>query len=312
MSKRVRKALVVLSTLVLVLAPAHAAALAAGRELTVGVTLLPYYSWVAALTDGTPVRVVPVMGANGDAHAAQGSPEDVKRLGNLDALVINGLGHDDFIKPMIEAAGNKTLTVIKPSSAVALIAYAGETHGHDGGPVHTHAAGYNPHTFIALTSAIQQVLVIEQALAKLDPAHAAAFRANAVNYTRSLRKMKSDALARLSRAGAKRVATVHDGYAYLLNELGLSQHAVIEPSHGTMPSAGQLAKTISAIRAADVKIVLSEITFPEKLTAIITKETGARVYTLDHMGGGSFTKDAFTKAMQFNLDTIVRALAETR
>lgn len=271
----------------------------AAHAQTVGVTLLPYYSWTASIVEGTPVKVVPVMGENADPHAYQGSPADVKRLGTLDALVINGLGHDDFIQPMIKAANNPKLLVVQPSSAVALISYAG-------------GGGSNPHTFIALTSAVQQILVIEQALARLAPAHAARFRANTAAYTRKLRSLKSATVAQLAKLGGRRIATVHDGYAYLLNELGLSQVAVIEPTHGAQPSAGELARTIGQIRRADVKIVLSEISFPEKLVEVVRKETGARVYTVDHMSGGAFTRDSFEKAMEANLATIVRAFQETR
>lgn len=283
--------------LICLLSPVHAAA-QPKQAFTVGVTLLPYYSWVASIVDGTPIQVVPVLGENADAHTFQGSPADVKRLQSLDALVINGLGHDDFIQPMIKAAGNARLELIKPSNAIALIHYAA-------------GEGSNPHTFIALTSAVQQILVIEQALSRLVPAHAAKFRANTAAYTKRLRAMKSAAVTALARLGGRRVATVHDGYSYLLNELGLSNHAVIEPTHGAQPSAGELARTISRIRQADVKIVLSELDFSPKLVEVIRKETGARVYTMDHMGHGANTKDAFERAMQKNLDTIVLAFRES-
>lgn len=274
----------------LALALAHAAP-AAERRLRIGVTLPPYFSWVAAVSAGAPVEVVPLLRPGADAHGYQASPDDLKRVGELDAVVINGLGHDDFVKPILTSAARKDLVTIDASAGIALI-------------------GRNSHTFLSIAEAVTQVQSIERALAKLAPAHAAAFRANATAYARRLRQLKQGALKQLKGLPVSAVATVHDGYAYLLQELGITVAAVIEPSHGVEPSASELASTLFAIRRAGVKVVLSELLFAPKLLDVIRKETGARVETLDHMSGGVFAAERFETAMKANFDAIVRAFRE--
>lgn len=288
---------------------------AAGQEpYRVGVTLPPYFSWVAAVAKGAPVEVVPVLGPDADVHNVRPTPAILKRLAGIDAVVVNGLGHDAFIDDLLRAAGNAEAERIEPNRGVPLIPYGpGEGHAHGRekekpGPAPERPA-YNPHTFLSITSAVQQVYAIERALSKLLPDHAETFRSNARAYARRLRKLKAEASARLAGAAVTRVATVHDGYSYLLQEFGIGIAGVIEPAHGIRPSAKELAETIGAIRKAGVTVVFSEPAFPARLLRTIEAETGVRVFTLDHMDRGASTPERFEESMRKNLETLVRALA---
>lgn len=282
-------------------------------RLKVGVTLHPAYSWVAHIVGRAPVDVVPVLGPDADPNSYQPSPEDLKRLADLDVLVVNGLGHDDFIQGMLRASGNTKVKIVNPNEGVPLIPYQrGKSHTHGGEPESPEGKGkavaYNPHTFLSIATAIQQIYALEKELSALLPAHAETFRANARAYARRLREMKADAAAKLVEAKVMRVATVHDGYSYLLQEFGIEVAAVIEPAHGVQPSPKELAQTIEAIQAAKVRVVFSELAFPERLVDVIRRETGARVYTFDHIARGAYTPERFETAMRANLDTLVQAL----
>jgi len=293
------------------------AAVAAGgsaqepRPFKVGVTMHPSYSWVATLAAGVPIEVVPVVGPEAEIHHYQPSPADLKKLSGLDAIVVNGLGHDDFIGGMIEASGNRRIRIINPNADLPLIPYApgkSHTHGDEAKEPPKRSVAYNPHTFLSLLGAVQQVYAIEKALMELVPAHAETIRANAKAYVRKLRELKAAGSAKLARAAVTRVATVHDGYCYLLQEFGIEVVSVIEPAHGVEPSAKELAQTIEAIKAAGVGVLFSELSFPAKLVEIIRKETGARIYTFDHMSSGPYAADRFETAMRANVETLVKAL----
>jgi zinc transport system substrate-binding protein len=90
------------------------AASAAGAEapspdpLRVGVTLHPYYSWTANAVRDCGVEVIPILPGEVDAGDYQPRPEDIAKIAGLDAVVVNGVGHDDFIFNMIRASGNGT------------------------------------------------------------------------------------------------------------------------------------------------------------------------------------------------------------
>src|SRR5947209_13384539 len=93
------------------------AAHAAPAKLKIGVTLHPYYSWTTNVVGALPgIEVRPILPGEIDAGDYQPRPEDIKKLADLDAIVVNGIGHDDFIFPMLQASGNKKILVIRPNA----------------------------------------------------------------------------------------------------------------------------------------------------------------------------------------------------
>jgi zinc transport system substrate-binding protein len=263
--------------------------------LKVGVTLHPYYSWTANVVAGTDVEVRSILPGEVDAGNYQPRPEDVKKLADLDAIVVNGVGHDAFIGGMLEASGNSKIVVLKPSEEVPLL------RAKNGGEV-------NSHTFLSFTNAIQQTYSIAKALGKLRPALAATFEKNAADYAKRLRKIKAAAATKLADTAIHRVVTVHDGYGYLMQEFGVEIVAVVEPAHGLVPSAAELKDVVDLLKKEKVKVLFSEESFPAPLLKVVTDETGARVYTISHVASGQYTADKFEKEMQSNVDSMVKAL----
>ena len=258
-------------------------------------TLHPYYSWTANVTQGTPVEVVPVLPGEVDAGDYQPRPQDIARLATLDAIVINGIGHDDFILDMLKASGNTRLTIIRPNERVPLLKAA------NGGSV-------NSHTFISFTNAIQQTYAIARALGQLRPELNGRFQDNAAAYARRLRGIKAKAAARLADAKVNQVVTVHDGYGYLMQEFGVEIAGVVEPSHGLVPSAAELGGMVDLLKRERLHVVFSEESFPEPLLKVLKDEGHAKVYLITHIASGQYTADKFEKEMQRNVDSMVRAL----
>jgi zinc transport system substrate-binding protein len=265
------------------------------RPLKVGVTLHPYYSWTSNVIRGTDVEVRPILPGEVDAGDYQPRTEDIAKLADLDAIVINGVGHDDFITDMIKASGNKTLVVIRPNDGVPMLKAA------NGGTV-------NSHTFISFSNAIQQTYAIAKALAKLRPDLATTFDANAADYARRLRAIKGRAAAQLADAKINRVVTVHDGYGYLMQEFGIDIAGVVEPAHGLVPSAKELGKMVDLLKREHLTVVFTEETFPRPLQEVLGDDGGARVYVISHIASGPYTADKFEVEMQKNADTMVQAL----
>jgi zinc transport system substrate-binding protein len=264
--------------------------------LKIGVTLHPYYSWTKNVVGDLPgYEVRPILPGEIDAGDYQPRPDDVKKLMDLDAIVVNGIGHDDFIMPMIKASGNKKIVIIHVNETTPQIHAA-------------HGTGVNSHTFISFTNAIQQTYLIQRAIAALRPADAAALQKNAGDYARRLRLIKSKAAQQLAEAKITRVVTVHDGYGYLLQEFGLEVAGVVQPAHGLTPSAGELRDMVQLLRREKIKVVFSEETFPEAMLKVLRDEAGVKVYIITHIASGAYTADKFEREMQRNVDTMIRAL----
>ncbi len=266
------------------------------KPLRVGVTLHPYYSWVANVIAGVPgAEVIGVLPGEIDAGNYQPSPDDIAKLAKLDAIAINGIGHDDFIKDMIKASGNQQLAVIEVNAGTPLVKSA---HGDSG----------NSHTFISFTNAIAQTQLIAKRLGELRPASADKLLANAAAYGDRLRAIQADHAAKLAGAKIKRVVTVHDGYSYLLQEFGIELAGVVQPAHGLTPSAKELGEMIELMKKEKVTVVFTEEDFPAKLLATLRDASGAKVYIISHVAMGAYAPDEFEKVMAKNADTLVQAL----
>ena len=283
------------AVLALVWSSAHAAG------LRIGVTLHPYYSFAANIV-GDRAEVVPLIEAGYNPHNYTPQPDDMKRVLEMDVLIVNGIGHDEWAFEIVRAAGVEgKLPLIYANDGVALIPIAADEG---------QAKVVNPHTFVSTTAAIQQIYTIARALGELDPENAAYYRDNARAYATRIRRMKAEYTAKLADLDVSqfRCATMHGAYGYLMQEFGLRVVAVIEPRHGVEPTARQLAETIDRIKAANVNVLFAEKYFTSKLADTIRNETGLRMYAFSHMSDGEYTADLFEREMRENLETLVEAI----
>ncbi|MEQ6327506.1 metal ABC transporter substrate-binding protein [Pseudomonas chengduensis] len=295
-----------LASLLLSLGAALAPMLASAdnHRLRIGITLHPYYSYVSNIV-GDRAEVVPLIPAGFNPHAYEPRAEDIKRIGGLDVVVLNGVGHDDFADRMIAASEKPDVPVIEANARVPLLAATGQAARGAGKVV-------NPHTFLSISASIAQINNIARELGKLDPDNAKFYSQNARAYGKSLRGLRAEALGKLTDAKGSelRVATIHAAYDYLLREFGLEVTAVVEPAHGIEPSPSQLKKTIDQLKELDVQVIFSEMDFPSSYVDTIQRESGVKIYPLTHISYGEYTAKKYEEEMARNLDTVVRAIQD--
>ena len=272
----------------------------AAEKLTIGITLQPYYSYVKAVV-GDKADILPLVDAGFNPHNYLPQPNDLRRLKQMDVIVVNGVGHDDFALKVIDAANRDDLVVIKANNDVPLLPAMGQSVG-DG--------AVNPHTFVGLSTTIQKVYTLANKLAELDPNNAREYRKNARDYAKKFRLMKRKAmltLGDLDTSGMK-VATTHNAYGYLLQEFGVDVAAVIEPAHGVEPSASQLQETIEKIKQSGIDVLFYELNMPNRYVDTTEKATGVKLYRFSHMTHGQYEADKVEIEMQQNLVTLVEAM----
>ncbi len=270
--------------------------LPAAAKLNIGITLHPYYSYVTNIV-GDRATVTPLIDAGFNPHAYKLSPADLTRLNDMDAIVVNGIGHDHFAIEAIEQLKLPTLTVIEANAQVPLLS-------KPGGKVH------NPHTFVSIDAAIRQVYTIAKALAKMDPSNSQYFLKNALTYANKLRGIKRSALVQIAPLDFShiRIASTHGAYGYLLQEFGLTVSAVVEPAHGVSPSASQLQSTIEKIKQANVQVLFTELNMANQYVSVIEKASDTRLFQFSHMTYGAYRGDLVESDMAHNLNTLVDAL----
>ena len=261
-------------------------------KLKIGVTLQPYYSFVANIV-GDKMEVVPaIRGDIYDVHNYKARPEDIKKMATLNILVVNGIGHDEFIYEIVRSArmGGK-IKIINANKGVSLMPVSG---------MRTKTRIMNPHSFISITSSIQQIYTIARELGQIDPANKAYYNKNAQAYAQKLRNMKAAAIKKVNHLKNlnMKVATSHAGYDYLLSEFGLRVRAVIEPAHGVEPSASDIKAIIDIIKRDKIDVVFVDAQVTNKYSTTIQKATGVRIRSLSHMSRGAYTKDSFERFMK--------------
>ena len=273
-------------------------------KLKVGVTLQPYYSYVSNIA-GDKMDVIPVIrGDIYDSHSYRPRPEDIKKMATLNILVVNGIGHDEFIYEIVRSArmGGK-IKIINANKGVSLMPVSG---------MRTKTRIMNPHSFISITSSIQQIYTIARELGQIDPANKAYYNKNAQAYAQKLRNMKAAAIKKVNHLKNlnMKVATSHAGYDYLLSEFGLRVRAVIEPAHGVEPSASDIKAIIDIIKRDKIDVVFVDAQVTNKYSTTIQKATGVRIRSLSHMSRGAYTKDSFERFMKYNLDSLTNAMLD--
>lgn len=274
----------------------------AQEKLKIGITLLPYYSFVANIVKDK-AEVIPIVKAEGfDSHTYQPKVEDIERAGEVDAVVVNGIGHDEFIYKILDAVDKKDRpVVINANKDVSLMPVAGTLNDEK---------IMDSHTFISITASIQQVHNITKELVKLDPKNKDFYMNNSREYVKKLRKLKTDALKEVQNVKGEdvRVATFLGGYNYLLAEFGIDVKAVLEPAHGSQISMSSLQKMIEAIKKDRIDIIFGEKNYSDEYVKIIHNETGIEVRKLEHLTTGAYTADSFEKFIKIDLDEVVNAI----
>ena len=285
----------------LILAGIAFSAQASDERLGIGITLHPYYSFVANIVQDR-ADIIPLIEAGYNPHGYSPQPSDMLRAMDMDVIVLNGVGHDEWAEDILQAAGRKDdLPRIFANNMVALMPVSGKD------------TTVNSHTFISTTAAIAQIYEIARQLGTNDPDNADFYRTNARNYATKLRQIKAEYMPAIATLDSSNfhAATMHGAYGYLMQEFGLQITAVVEPRHGVEPTARQLAETVDEIKAANVNILFAEKFFASKLAETLEAETGVKIFSFSHISDGEFSAEMFENEMRGNIEELQRALQYT-
>ena len=234
---------------------------------------------------GDHVAVATLVGPDSDAHGFSPSPADARKLAEADIVFVNGLGLEGWLDRLIRASGTRAPVVVA-SAGVKPIPAEGE-HDH-----HDHAHGdhaVDPHAWQDLANVRIYVANIRDGLAKVDPAHADAYRAAAAAYLGTLDDLERDVRAAISGIPAERrqIITTHDAFGYFAAAYGLRFVAPQGISTDSEASPRDVAAIIRQIRRDRVPAVfLENISDPRQMEQI-GRESGARI-------GGKVFSDALS------------------
>jgi len=237
---------------------------------------------------GDRLDIKTIVKAGGDSELYQPTAGDVASMAAARAIFLNDLNEEfePWLEPLLKQALFKGTKVVVSRNVRTLTA---EEEHPISGRLLPEAA--DQHAWLDPRNGVIYVRNIAEALARFDPADAAEYRAHAAAYTAQIRAVDDWAHKEMATvpAARRRVLTSHDSLQYLANAYDVTLLSVNGWTNKSEPSAAELAKLATQIRAEHVKaLFLDSITDPRTMQRIAS-ETGATI-------GGTLYGDSLSPA----------------
>jgi zinc transport system substrate-binding protein len=292
----------------------------AAAEPRVVASILPVHALVAGVMAGVgePRLLVP---PGASPHGHQMRPSDAAALQEARLVVWIGEPLEGFLtKPLATlGARARSLELIEAPGVRVLASregglwepdHAAEEHAHEAD--HGHGV-IDPHIWLDPDNARAMVAAIAAALEEVDPANAAAYRANAARLDESLRALGAELRESLAPVRDRPFIVFHDAYQYLERAFDLSAVGAITVSPDRPPGARRLAELRERIRVRGAVCVFAEPQVPTDLVAMLVEGTGVATGELDPEGSLDIApgEGAYAALMRRNAQALVGCLSRS-
>jgi zinc/manganese transport system substrate-binding protein len=302
-----------ISTLVVLLAVAAAvvppASVQAARKLRV-VATIPDLKSLAEAVGGDLVEVDSLTRGTQNFHEAEVKPSMMLKLRRADAVIENGLGLDMWADVAITGSNNAELMPggrgrIEISRGIEVLEVPTTRLDRSMGDVHPQG---NPHFSLdpGLAPIITQNIV--DGFARLAPEHRAAFEQNRKDFLAKLDGRMTEWNRLMEPVKGSKVVVFHPVYIYFLTRFGLVQAAALEDRPGIPPSPQHLVNVIRQIKEERIKVILVEPWNDVKLANRVAEEAGAKAFVVASAVGAVKGADNYIAAIDFNINTLAKAL----
>ncbi|MCR4925415.1 MAG: metal ABC transporter substrate-binding protein [Clostridiales bacterium] len=273
----------------------------------------PMYIFTANLMNGIDdIKVENMTEQNvGCLHDYQLLSKDMKALAKCEAFVINGAGMEGFMEKAMEQVSS--LNVIEASTSIALI--ENEEHEHNDSheeSEHNHEHETNSHVWLDVKNAIVQVKNISAGLQKSFPQYAQRISANEQGYISRLEALDTEIKNALADLSGSKIISFHEAYEYFAKAYSLEILASIETDDGAEPSTKEISELVETIKKNNVKALFVEPTYSGNSAEILSRETAAKVYTLNPITSGDGELNSYEAIMRSNVETIKKALGDAQ
>jgi len=253
---------------------------------------------------GDRVKVTTLAGRNADAHEFTPSPADARAVLQARLFVVNGLNFEPWAQKLARSANYKGDTVVASNGVPPRQTASAGARAH---------AQIDPHAWQNPQNVVQYVSNIAAALARVDPAAATIYRANAAAYGKQLQALDAQAKAKIDTvlSTRRKVITSHDAFGYLGEHYGITLLAAEGINTNSEPSAKHVAGLIRQIKREKIKAVFVENMSNPKLMTQLSKDAGVHVgATLysDALSEASGPASTYLKMMDYNLTQLVAGM----
>ena len=232
-----------------------------------------------------------------EIHGYEPTPRDIVKTQRATLVLWNGMNLERWFEPFFAKVKNVPQVVVTEG-----IEPMGITEGpYTGKP--------NPHAWMSPVNALRYVENIRAALARIDPANAAAYSANAAAYSAKIKALEAPVREQLARIPESQrwLVTSEGAFSYLCRDYGLRPLYLWPINADAQGTPQQVRNVIDQVRAHSVPVVFSESTVSDKPARQVAKETGARyggVLFVDSLTDASGPAPTYLALLETNARTI--------
>jgi ABC-type Zn uptake system ZnuABC Zn-binding protein ZnuA len=223
----------------------------------------------------------------------QPAPDAIEALRNADVLVENGAGLEGWLEGTIRNAGNPRLRIVVCTAELPVV-------------------NGNPHLWMDPVFARAYVAKIRDALVAADADNAAAYRATASAYDKTLAALTARTKAKIATIppGRRTMIVFHNAFDYYAKRFGLKIAGAIEPIAGAEPNPAHVADLVRLASAEHVRAVFAEHEYSDKLARALAQSAGGLkvAFLYDDSLGTDPATSTYVGMIDTDTDTIVSAL----
>ncbi len=288
---------VLLATLTLGFVPASAV------ELKIAV-LHPLLGDIARSIGGDQVKVVDLIGPNGDPHHFEPKPEDLKQAEGATIYLAAGMGLESYL-PKLKAIIVNKANLIEVGATLPALEGACDHEGLE--TAHPHEL--DPHWWHSINLFRRATSVVADAFVAAAPGNTEFFRKNAATYRSQLDDLERWSKREISKIprDKRQLATAHAAFNYFCKDFGFTPHPVQGLNREQMPDPKQLATLIGELKNARVAAIFPETESNPKILQTLTRDTGIRL--AEALIADGVGVKSYEEMYRHNVEAIVKALA---
>ena len=260
--------------------------------------------FVAERVGGEHVDVRSLTPPGGESHDLELSPSAVAGLGDAD-LVVYLSGFQAATDEAVASAGPDH--VVDAAEAAALEAGPDGVDPGSGG-----SDALDPHFWLDPTRLAAVAHQVADALAEVDPEHAAEFAASADDLAADLDVLDAELADGLAACAGATLVASHEAFGYLAQRYGLHQVGISGIDPEVEPSPARLRDVAATVEAEGVRTLFFEVLASPKVTRTLADELGVATAVLDPLEGLTEDDDRdYLAIMRANLDALTTGLTCT-
>jgi zinc/manganese transport system substrate-binding protein len=267
-------------------------------------------AWLTKEIGGNQVTVSYLGGSNTDPHHVEPRPSQVLEISHADLVVRVGMDLDLWMDALIGASGNGKIQrgakgYVDTSAGVPKLEVPTGKLDPSHGDIHIYG---NPHYFTGPLSIPYAGRNVAEGLKRVDPGHAQFYEGNYQALVKRLQEAWKGWAAKMQPHRGAKVVVYHKVMPYFLHDFGLVEFGNVEPKPGLEPTPAHVAQLASAMRAAGVKVILTENWRPRRFADLLASQSGAKVVVLPSGIGSEAGTDDYFKLMDVWVNRISAAL----